>query len=79
MKARSPDVYRSMFIDRNQRWADQFERFMDGSGTGFAAVGIGHLLGEDSVQSMLRERGFVVTRYYAFQGEPVIKPVELGG
>jgi len=48
---------------------------MEGSGTGFAAVGTSHLLGEDSLIEMLREQGYTVARYYAFQGEDVINPI----
>jgi len=48
---------------------------MEGSGTGFAAVGTSHLLGEDSLIEMLREQGYTVARYYAFQGENVINPI----
>ena len=48
---------------------------MEGSETGFAAIGTAHLLGEDSVQNALRDQGYTVSRFYAFQGENVIKPV----
>lgn len=73
-KVKSPDMYQALFSDRNSQWARDLTQFMEGSGTGFAAIGIGHLLGEDSLQSRLKEKGYTVTRYYSFQGEPVIKP-----
>lgn len=73
-KVTSPDMYQALFSDRNHQWAQDLTKFMEGSGTGFAALGIGHLLGEDSLQSKLKDKGYTVTRYYSFQGDPVIKP-----
>jgi uncharacterized protein YbaP (TraB family) len=74
---RSPDIYQVFFDDVNRDWSRQFTRFMEGNGTGFAGIGIGHLLGEDSVQELLRDQGYEVSRYYAFKGEPVIQTVPL--
>ena len=54
---------------------DKINQFIEGSGTGFVAVGTSHLLGEDSLIEMLREQGYEVSRYYAFQGPNVIKPI----
>ena len=73
----SPEMYLRLIKERNISWSKQFTRFLEDSGTGFAAVGVAHLLGDDSVQAMLREQGYDVSRYYAFQGENVIKPVTL--
>jgi hypothetical protein len=33
------------------------------------------LLGEDSLIEMLRKQGYEVSRYYAFQGPNVIRPI----
>ena len=73
--AKSPDMYQALFIDRNIRWTQDLLPFMEGSGTGFVAVGIGHLLGDHSLQAQFREQGYEVKRYRSFQGEPVIRPV----
>lgn len=75
LSSRSPELYGALIKDRNRNWASQFTRFMEGNETGFAAVGTAHLLGEHSVQNALREQGYTVSRYYAFQGENVITPV----
>jgi len=75
MKSNSPIFYEALITERNKKWAKQLTRFLEGSGTGFAAVGTAHLLGEDSLIEMLREQGYEVSRYYAFQGENVIKPI----
>ena len=77
MKSRSPDLYQTLFIDRNLRWSKILTRYMEDSGTAFAAVGAGHLLGDDSLIKYLKEAGYEVERYYAFQGEPVINIIEL--
>ena len=49
---------------------------MEDSGTAFVAVGVSHLLGEDSLVEALREQGYDVSRHYDFQGENVIRPVD---
>lgn len=75
LSSRSPELYSALIKDRNRDWASQFTRFMEGNETGFAAVGAAHLLGEHSVQNAMRDQGYTVSRYYAFQGENVIMPV----
>jgi hypothetical protein len=57
LKAASPQTYRMMFSDRNERWADWIRARMRTPGTVFIAVGAGHLAGPDSVLVRLAERG----------------------
>jgi hypothetical protein len=66
-----------VLIQRNEDWADQLDRFLSGSGTGFVAIGMSHLLGEGRLQDALEARGYDVSRYLAFLGEDVIKPTAL--
>ncbi|MGB3457161.1 MAG: TraB/GumN family protein [Litorimonas sp.] len=74
----APEGYAAaVLLDRNARWADRLDTFMAGSGTGFAAVGVSHLLGEGSLQDALEDKGHTVGRYLAFLGEDVIKPANL--
>lgn len=75
LKDKSPDFYNALLRDRNRKWVKPLTRWMEDSGTGFVAVGASHLLGEDSLIEMLREQGYQVSRYYAFQGENVINPI----
>ncbi|MGB6230559.1 MAG: TraB/GumN family protein [Litorimonas sp.] len=76
--ASAPDgFYQTVFLDRNEAWADRLDQFMGGSGTGLVAVGTGHLLGEGSLIDALESRGHEVRRYLAFLGEDVIKPTVL--
>ena len=75
LKNKSPDFYNALLVDRNRKWSKTLTRWMEDSGTGFVAVGASHLLGEDSLIEMLRDQGYQVSRYYAFQGENVINPI----
>lgn len=62
MKAKMPAAYDIIFTKRNERWADQIEIEMNGSGTDFIAVGAGHLVGDDGLPAMLIARGYTVKR-----------------
>ncbi len=62
MKSEMPAAFEIMFTQRNTNWADQIEEEMKGSGTDFIAVGAGHLVGDDSVQEILKARGYTVKR-----------------
>ena len=76
MRARAPEVFNALLRDRNRAWALRLAQFMDDSGTGFVAVGTSHLLGEESLIEELKEQGYDVRRYYAFQGENVINTTD---
>ena len=76
VRDKSPEIYTDIYVDVNKDWAKQFTRFMEGSGTGFAAIGVGHLLGDDSIQEQMREQGYDVSRYLAFMGDTVIDTVD---
>lgn len=62
MRAQSPQAYRTMFVERNARWASWIAGRMDKPGTVFVAVGAGHLAGADSVQNQLAAIGVGSTR-----------------
>ncbi len=57
MRAQSPNDYRTMFVDRNARWAGWIAGRLQEPGTVFVAVGAGHLAGRDSVQNQLAAIG----------------------
>lgn len=58
-----PEVYEALVVKRNTLWADEIERVMQQeAGTIFVAVGVGHLVGPDRLQSMLSKRGYTITR-----------------
>ena len=58
----SPNTYRMMFTERNERWADWIRARLQTPGTVFVAVGAGHLAGKDSVLVKLAERGIPSAR-----------------
>ena len=62
--AQTPESARIILTDRNKRWAEQLIRRLDKPGTVFVAVGTGHLIGDDSVQSLLRARGIEVEQVH---------------
>ncbi|HUG45991.1 MAG TPA: TraB/GumN family protein [Sphingomicrobium sp.] len=53
MRSQSPQLYRTMFVERNTRWAAWIADQLKTPGTMFVAVGTGHLSGPDSVQNKL--------------------------
>ncbi|MFN3538038.1 MAG: TraB/GumN family protein, partial [Brevundimonas sp.] len=62
MQAEWGQLYDVLLVQRNADWANQIEAMLEGSGATFIAVGAAHLAGDDSVQSMLQDRGVTVTR-----------------
>ncbi|QNM82874.1 TraB/GumN family protein [Sphingomonas sabuli] len=57
MRDQSPQMYRTLFVERNSRWAQWIAQRLETPGTVFVAVGAGHLSGPDSVQNQLAWRG----------------------
>lgn len=58
----SPELKAALMSRRNAAWAEWLAKRMEKPGTAFVAVGAGHLVGEDSVQSMLRKKGLKAKR-----------------
>lgn len=56
----SEPIYDAMMTDRNTRWVPKITAMLDQPGTILIAVGAGHLAGEDSVITMLRDEGLTV-------------------
>ncbi|MEP2988819.1 MAG: TraB/GumN family protein [Parasphingorhabdus sp.] len=57
-----PQIKDKLLVSRNQNWADQLDTILKESGKSFVAVGAAHLVGPDSVQSMLEERGYKIEK-----------------
>lgn len=55
--------YEQMIVARNENWAEQLEKLLQGEGVAFVAVGAGHLVGPDSVQAQLAKRGITAQPY----------------
>lgn len=60
--AAEPDLYRSLMIDRNQRWARQIEDLLDDEQDYLVVVGTLHLVGPDGLPAMLAARGYEPAR-----------------
>jgi uncharacterized protein YbaP (TraB family) len=60
MRRATPMIYRRLVTARNRRWADQIERLLKTPDRAFIVVGVGHLVGPDSVPALLRRRGLKV-------------------
>jgi uncharacterized protein YbaP (TraB family) len=56
----SPELYDVMLKRRNTNWVNQIIARLKGSGETVMVVGVGHLVGPDSVPAMLRARGIKV-------------------
>lgn len=66
MKADEPSMYQRLIVDRDAAWTPQIEQLLNdlnanGGGTAFVTVGVGHLVGPDSVVAMLKHDGVDVT------------------
>jgi uncharacterized protein YbaP (TraB family) len=57
-----PDLYRSLMVDRNRRWAGKIAGLLEESQDYLVVVGALHLVGPDGLPGMLKERGYSVTR-----------------
>jgi uncharacterized protein YbaP (TraB family) len=55
-----PVIHNALIIDRNRAWADAIAERLEGSGSAFITVGAAHLVGDENVVQLLRERGIAV-------------------
>lgn len=60
--AKSPAMAKLLLEDRNRRWVAVLQERMKQPGTVFVAVGAGHLMGNNSVQALLKEKGIKAER-----------------
>jgi len=56
-----PELYRTLIVERNKRWAETIDGMLKQTGNRFIAVGAGHLAGPDSVQAQLIAKGIAVS------------------
>ncbi|NNE39669.1 MAG: TraB/GumN family protein [Marinicaulis sp.] len=64
MREEAPEVYATLITERNEKWVERIAADMDaGDGTALVAVGAAHLVGEDSLPTLLKAKGFDVSRY----------------
>jgi len=63
MKSKYPTLYEKFLVQRNINWAGKIQEMLHRSGVQLIAVGIGHLVGSDSVQAQLAKHGIKVESY----------------
>ena len=57
-----PELREALLVGRNQAWLQQLEPRIETGDRPFVAVGTAHLLGDDGLIQMLRDRGYKVSR-----------------
>lgn len=60
LRQASPAVYDRLITQRNRRWVRQIRERLAGSGRTVVIVGVGHLIGPQSVPDLLRAEGVTV-------------------
>jgi uncharacterized protein len=63
VKRKEPEVYEKLFVRRNIQWSNKIAELLQRSGVQLIAVGAGHLVGPDSVQTQLAKRGIKVESF----------------
>lgn len=59
--AEVPQLRTRLLVGRNRKWVPQLRAMLASGKTHFVTVGVGHLVGRDSVVAMLRAKGYRVT------------------
>lgn len=57
-----PELYERLLVDRNINWANDLESFIASGNSYVMIVGALHLVGEHSVPTLLRQRGYTVDK-----------------
>ena len=60
LRLEAPGVYRALVVQRNQRWVRMIQKRLRAPGQAVMVVGVGHLVGPDSVPNLLRAKGIQV-------------------
>jgi uncharacterized protein YbaP (TraB family) len=58
----SPELYKSLLIERNHNWLPQVESCVKQNAGCFVVVGAAHLVGPDGLPSLLTRKGYTVTQ-----------------
>ena len=59
MRAKMPQLYQAMQVQRNSWWAHKINDLLASAGTYFVAVGELHVLGPDGIPNQLKRRGII--------------------
>ena len=56
-----PQLRTELIVARNRKWIPRLRQMLASDKTHFVTVGVGHLVGRDSLIEMLRAKGYKVT------------------
>ncbi len=59
---RYPKLYQTLIVDRNNKWVKDIEGYLHGSGNTMVVVGAAHLVGDNGLVNLLRQRGYKVIK-----------------
>lgn len=54
----------SLLFERNRNWIPEIERLLSKNQDSLIVVGAGHLIGEENVIQLLKQKGYRVRRFY---------------
>lgn len=57
-----PQLYKSLIVDRNNKWLTNVTGYLNGPENTMVIVGAAHLAGPDGLVNLLRKKGYKVTR-----------------
>lgn len=61
-KSQNKDMYETLFVKRNHNWIPQIAAMLNDKDKEMVLVGAGHLAGEDSVLTLLKNKGYKVSK-----------------
>lgn len=62
MRKEYPKLYNRLIIDRNRNWINQLEALIESGKRTLVIVGVGHLVGKESVINLLKSKGYKVKK-----------------
>lgn len=62
IKARQPQLYKRLIVERNKNWLPVIEGYQKLHQTRFVLVGVAHLVGPDGIIEALRQKGYTVEK-----------------
>lgn len=65
MMEASEELYDSMLVRRNHAWLPKIEAMFDEAGIEYVLAGVAHMVGDDGLLALLRDRGYEVVQFQA--------------
>jgi uncharacterized protein len=61
-----PDIYDRFIVRRNKAWAGTIEQLLAQGGTSLVVVGAGHLVGQDNLVQLLKDKRYAIEQVAAY-------------